>query len=223
MARPKIPRKSTAVDMTAMCDVAFLLLSFFILTAQFKPSEAVTVTTPNSVAAKRAPQKDLVMISLNKEGKVFLSTGETKGDREKKEAIIKSVNANRNLGLADAEIDALVKAPFIGVPLAQLKQQARIPIAQQNDRTLPGIPAKDTINNELLSWMRAVQDAYANQKPPTLLLKGDNLAKYPAFRNIIDAFRKNDFFRFQMVTNPENVPKGSELYNNALRGKPAED
>ncbi len=36
MARPKIARKSTAVDMTAMCDVAFLLLSFFILTTKSK-------------------------------------------------------------------------------------------------------------------------------------------------------------------------------------------
>ena len=31
MPKVKLPRKSTIVDMTAMCDVAFLLLSFFIL------------------------------------------------------------------------------------------------------------------------------------------------------------------------------------------------
>ncbi|MFM7710399.1 MAG: biopolymer transporter ExbD, partial [Ferruginibacter sp.] len=31
MPKIKIPRKSTNIDMTAMCDVAFLLLSFFIL------------------------------------------------------------------------------------------------------------------------------------------------------------------------------------------------
>ena len=74
MARPKIPRKSTSVDMTAMCDVAFLLLSFFILTTKFKPSEAVPVSTPTSVASKVAPEKDIVMISLNKDQKVFLST-----------------------------------------------------------------------------------------------------------------------------------------------------
>jgi len=84
MARPKIPRKSTTVDMTAMCDVAFLLLSFFILTAQFKPSEAVTVVTPSSVASKIAPQKNIVMISLTKDGKVFLSTGDSKDDKDKK-------------------------------------------------------------------------------------------------------------------------------------------
>jgi len=84
MARPKIPRKSTAVDMTAMCDVAFLLLSFFILTTKFKPSEAVPVNTPSSVAAKVAPETNVVMISLNKDGKIFLSTGDSKNDKDKK-------------------------------------------------------------------------------------------------------------------------------------------
>ena len=54
MGRAKLPRKSTSIDMTAMCDVAFLLLSFFILTTKFKPAEAIAVTTPNSVAAKVA-------------------------------------------------------------------------------------------------------------------------------------------------------------------------
>ena len=39
MSRIKIPRKSTAIDMTAMCDVAFLLLTFFILTAKLKQQD----------------------------------------------------------------------------------------------------------------------------------------------------------------------------------------
>lgn len=211
MARPKIPRKSTAVDMTAMCDVAFLLLSFFILTTKFKPSEAVPVNTPNSVAAKVAPETNVVMISLNKDGKIFLSTGDSKNDKDKKAEIIKSVNSHKNLGLSDAEIAALVKAPFIGTPLAQLKQQARLPVEQMTGETLPGIYVKDTTNNELLDWMRGVADAYTGMKP-NILLKGDNVAKYPSFRNIIDAFRKNDFFKFQMVTNPESVPMGTDLY-----------
>lgn len=218
MARPKIPRKSTTVDMTAMCDVAFLLLSFFILTTKFKPSEAVPINTPNSVAAKIAPETNVVMISLNKDGKIFLSTGDSKDDRDKKQQIIQSVNKTRNLGLTDAEVAALVKAPFIGVSLAQLKQQARMQTDQMTGETLPGIPAKDSTNNELMDWMRGVADAYQGMKP-NLLLKGDNVAKYPAFRNIIDAFRKNDFFKFQMVTNPEGVPTGSDLYKLSLSGK----
>jgi biopolymer transport protein ExbD len=211
MARPKIPRKSTAVDMTAMCDVAFLLLSFFILTTKFKPSEAVPVNTPSSVAAKVAPETNVVMISLNKDGKIFLSTGDSKNDKDKKAEIIKSVNSHKNLGLSDAEVAALVRAPFIGTPLAQLKQQARLATDQMTGETLPGIYVKDSTNNELLDWMRGVADAYAGMKP-NLLLKGDNVAKYPSFRNIIDAFRKNEFFKFQMVTNPQSVPMGTDLY-----------
>src|SRR6476620_10495591 len=218
MARPKIPRKSTAVDMTAMCDVAFLLLSFFILTTKFKPSEAVPVNTPSSVAAKVAPETNVVMISLNKDGKIFLSTGDSKNDKDKKAEIIKSVNSHKNLGLSDAEVAALVRAPFIGTPLAQLKQQARLATDQMTGETLPGIYVKDSTNNELLDWMRGVADAYAGMKP-NLLLKGDNVAKYPSFRNIIDAFRKNELFKFQMVTNPESVPTGSDLYKLSVSGK----
>src|SRR5690348_18423070 len=121
MGRPKIARKSTSVDMTAMCDVAFLLLSFFILTTKFKPSEAVPINTPSSVANKIAPETNVVMISLNKDGKVFLSFGDSKGDRTKKESMIKYVNDRHSLGLSEPEIAALVKAPFLGVPIAQLK------------------------------------------------------------------------------------------------------
>jgi biopolymer transport protein ExbD len=217
MARPKIPRKSTAVDMTAMCDVAFLLLSFFILTTKFKPSEAVPINTPNSVSFKVAPENNVVMISLNADGKVFFSTGDTQHDKAKKEEIIKSVNSTRNLGLTDDEIKALVRAPFIGVALGQLKQQARLATEQMTGALLPGIPAKDSTNNELNDWMRGVADAYQGEGRPNILLKGDNVAKYPVFRNVIDAFRKNDFFHFQMVTNPESVPQGTDLYKFGTR------
>lgn len=221
MARPKIPRKSTSVDMTAMCDVAFLLLSFFILTTKFKPSEAVTVQTPNSVASKIAPEKDVVMITLNKDGKVFLSTGDNASDKQKKHDMIASINESRNLGLSKTDIDALVKAPFIGVPLEQLAQQAKLQTEQMNDKTLPGIPAKDTTNNQMIDWMRAVSDVYQGTKV-NLLLKGDNLAKYPSFKNVLTAFKKNKLFKFQMVTNPESVPQGSDLWKANMSGKAVE-
>jgi biopolymer transport protein ExbD len=222
MARPKIPRKSTAVDMTAMCDVAFLLLSFFILTTKFKPSEAVPVQTPNSVAAKIAPEKDVVMITLNKDGHVFLSSGDNTSDKQKKHDMIASINGSRGLGLTEAEIQALVKAPFLGVPMTQLKQQARLQTDQMNAQTLPGIPCQDTTNNELIDWMRAVADVYQGGHL-NLVLKGDNVAKYPAFKNVLTAFKKNRQFKFQMVTNPESVPQGSDLWKKNISGHGSED
>ena len=217
MARPKIPRKSTSIDMTAMCDVAFLLLSFFILTTKFKPSEAVPISTPNSVAAKFAPEKDFIMISLNSEGHVYLSVGDSKGDRDKKQELLTLLNTSHSLGLSNNDIAALVKAPFIGVPISQLAQQAKLSPEQMTSKNLPGIPCQDTANNELTIWIRAAADVYQGEKM-TLLLKGDNAAKYPVFKNIITAFKKNDLLKFQMVTNPENVPEGSDLWKNNVSG-----
>src|SRR6478609_3427736 len=100
MARPKIARKSTIVDMTTMCDVAFLLLSFFILTTKPKPSEAVPIHTPTSVANKFVPDKGVLMISLDKNGQVYLSTSDNADDRSKKKAMLEDINQRNNLGLS---------------------------------------------------------------------------------------------------------------------------
>src|ERR1700737_5224109 len=121
MPRIKVPRKSTSVDMTAMCDVAFLLLSFFILTTKFKPSEALAVTTPSSVSAKVAPDKDVVLVTIDKDGKAYLSVSD--GNMPQRQEIIDAINTSKNLGLTDAEKAAFVKKPssYIGVPFSQLK------------------------------------------------------------------------------------------------------
>ena len=215
MSRPKIARQSTNIDMTAMCDVAFLLLSFFILTTKFKPAEAITVTPPSSVAAKVAPQKDFVLITIDKDGKVFF----TMDDESKKQFIIESLNNTRNLNV---NVKAFVKAGYIGAPISQLSAFLAIPEEQRKGGNLPGIPVKDTSNNEMTEWMRLIKSAYNGQRME-LLLKGDNASKYPAFKNVVTAFKKNDLLKFQMVTNPESIPNGSELYKKASIGEKREN
>ncbi len=221
MARPKIARKSTIVDMTAMCDVAFLLLSFFILTTKPKPSEAVPIQTPKSVANKFVPDKNILFISLNNEGHVYISSGDNASDRAKKQAMIEDINSRNSLGLTKEEIGTLTKQPFIGVSIPQLKQQAHFPLDQITSKHLPGIPTLDTTNNEMTEWIRAAVAAYQGEKLD-LILKGDNVAKYPVFKNILTAFRKNEQFKFQMVTNQANVPQGTDLYKENLSAKPVQ-
>ena len=75
MPKVKVPRKSTAVDMTAMCDVSFLLLTFFILTAKFKPEELVAVDIPMSRSTKSF--SDAITILINKEGKAYITINES--------------------------------------------------------------------------------------------------------------------------------------------------
>ncbi len=211
MGRAKLPRKSTTIDMTAMCDVAFLLLSFFILTTKFKPSEAIAVTTPSSVSSKVAPNKDFVLVTIDKDGKVFL----TIDDKQKREQVANSMNTTKNLGIDVAKFKA---ASFIGSSFSGLNSFLSISEENRKGDLLPGIPVKDTANNELTVWMQAVNEAYAGMKLD-LLLKGDNLAKYPSFKGVLHAFKKNNIQKFQMVTNPENAPAGSELYKKGMNGE----
>lgn len=216
MGRAKIPRKSTSIDMTAMCDVAFLLLSFFILATKQKPPEAVTVAAPSSVSATAAPIESL-LITLTKEGKVFLMMGE--GTRKKE--IVQDINTVKGLGLSAAEVDKVSKMPFIGVPLGQLKSLVNrsepLPPTQ-----MAGIPIKDSATNELVDWVYSITNAYKgtdlSQLQKIILLKGDGDALYPDFKNIKFALKKNGIYKFRIVTNSESAPAGSELYKERKAG-----
>lgn len=210
MGRAKLPRKSTNIDMTAMCDVAFLLLSFFILATKQKPPEAVTVMPPTSVSSKAAPEKS-ILITLNKEGKCFLLLG----DETKKKDILKDINTVKGLGLSEQELSKFAKLSFIGMPLGQIKSALALEQMPPPDKLL-GIPIQDSTNNEMVDWLRSITNVYAGGDQKVLedmiLIKGDNLAKYPAFKNIKFALKKNNLFKFKVVTNSETVPSGSELY-----------
>lgn len=216
MGRAKIKRGSTNVDMTAMCDVAFLLLSFFILTTKFKPSEAINVSPPSSVASKIAPEKDAFLVSISKEGKVFISMS----DAAMKEDVINALIATRQLKFSATDVENFKKANFVGVPLNQLNQFTSLPADKLKNVTLSGVPY-DSTNNELEAWINAAVTAYKSRKV-NFLIKGDNSAKYPAFKGVIDAFKKNEIFKYQLITNPEGIPEGSELQKKNLSGDKSE-
>ena len=209
MPKVKIPRKSTNIDMTAMCDVAFLLLSFFILATKQKPPEVLTVKTPTSVSSKAAPDKS-ILITMTKDGKVFLMLG----DDTKKNAIIDDFNTTRGLQLTAPELAKLKKAEYIGLPVNKLK--SALNLNQEIPANLmDGIPT-DSTNNELSYWIKSVTNAYKGEDQRKLqdmiLVKGDGEALYPIFKNIKEALKANELFKFRIVTEGETVPVGSELF-----------
>lgn len=56
---PKSKKKSTKIDMTAMVDVAFLLLTFFVLTATMSNSTLMDLTMPPKVTNPDDVQQDV--------------------------------------------------------------------------------------------------------------------------------------------------------------------
>lgn len=199
--------------MTAMCDVAFLLLSFFILAAKFKPPEALKVSTPNSVYTRIVPERNVLMVTIDKAGKVYLSFSDN--NTAEKAEVIDAINTQKNLNLTAQEKAAFAKQPtgYIGAPFGQLKaflDRMAVPDGLK-DVSVPGIPVTDTANNELLDWIRAAQTAFTGTTMH-LVIRGDNDSKYPSFQGVIYAFKKNDLLKFQLVTSPVSVPTGTDLW-----------
>src|SRR5580765_1823838 len=211
MGRAKLPRKSTNIDMTAMCDVAVLLLSFFILATKFKPPEALSVITPSSVSTKVAPEKDLLLVTIDKDEKVYLSVSDA--NMAEKKAMIDEINTSKTLNLTDAQKNNFIRIPnaYIGAPFSQLRSYLDKTPEQLQNVVNPGIPAVDSTNNEMVDWFKAAANAFEGKKM-NVLVKGDDAAKYPSFQGVIIALKKNDLMKFQVVTSPVPVPMGTELY-----------
>src|SRR5690242_6272645 len=139
MPKVKVPRKSTSVDMTAMCDVAFLLLSFFILTTKFKSDDGLGVVTPNSVSTKPASDKNVVMVTMDKEGKAYFSVGDN--NTAEKQDIIDMIDQGKNLGLTAKEKAAFARSgSYVGVPFSMLKSYLDLTADQVKNFKSPGIP-----------------------------------------------------------------------------------
>ena len=179
MPKHKIPRKSTNIDMTAMCDVAFLLLTFFMLATKFKPAEAVEITTPNSVSSKQVPEKDVMLISLDKTGKVYLQLDNPNSKRD----VIQGLNTSYSLGLDETHFKAFVNSPSVGVPLSELKSLLSLDAESMKEHPQNGIPC-DSVKNELIDWIKAGLFAYQGKKL-NILIKADNATPYPSLKNVI--------------------------------------
>ena len=211
MARGKIKRGSTFVDMTAMCDVAFLLLTFFILATQFKPSEPVDVTPPSSVSSKHAPQKDYFNVMISKDNQLFIDM-----DEGMRKEVLENVGEQRNLSFSPEDLAYFEKANYVGVPLSQLKQFIRLTPDELGKVKMQGIPY-DSTNNEIQTWITAAF-IVSQGKVVNWLIKGDNASKYTTFSAVIDAFKKNDIFKYNLVTNAADIPEGSELWKKNMAG-----
>ena len=203
------------MDMTPFVDVAFLILTFFIMATKFKPPEPVEVNTPKSVSTTELPESNAVLITIDKEGKVYF-TALSQKDQSVYTSIINDLNSSRNLGLSPAEIQNFRKTYLVGVAFSQVKQLLGMPADQQKNLKQPGIPM-DSTGGELTYWVQAAKSAFAGQQLK-FLIKGDNNSKYPVFKNVIEGLKKNDVYKYNLITAPEDAPVGTELYDQRLRG-----
>ncbi|MFM2268340.1 MAG: hypothetical protein RL757_1781 [Bacteroidota bacterium] len=208
MPKVKIPRKSTAIDMTAMCDVAFLLLTFFMLTSKFKPKDPVAVDIPASRAQIPIPESKIVMLTVDKNGGVFMGVDDQKTRLKWLELVSAPVEQGGfGLQLTAKNQDEFRLTDMFGCDITQLPQVLSIE-GSARDKVQKGIPV-DSMNGRcqledmIFLARKAGQLTHPEDKEGfRIIIKADKEADYQTVDKVIKILqdRKNNANRFNLIT-----------------------
>lgn len=203
MPKVKVPRKSILIDMTAMCDVAFLLLTFFMLTTQFKSDESVIVDTPSSISEVKLPDTDILNITVTADSRVFFSIDNKNFARER---LIKKISEKYEMPFTEKETKAFELTGSIGMPIAQLKSWLNLDEYERKNYQQPGIPI-DSTNNELGAWIMQGRLSNPNVR---ITVKGDQNCPYPVIKSVINTLQSKNVNKFNLITDLESNPNKLE-------------
>jgi len=187
-------------DMTAMTDVAFLLLTFFIMTATFKTNDA-EITTPTSISQIKVPDDELLIISIDKDGKVYFGV-DAKPTRA---AMLDNIAQTKGITFTDIEKSKFALQTSFGFPLNQLKPWLSMPKDEMSKVKQPGIKVDSTGTSELADWVYAARKANPMLR---IALKGDNVAKFPVFKDVLANLQSQNINKFSLITGSEDAPAG---------------
>jgi len=204
MPRAKVKRKSTAIDMTAMCDVAFLLLTFFILSAKPKTQDPIQTEVPGSSAEIALPENDFAMILVG-QGKAFYSIA----GPELRMETLKLMGEKYSIAFTPEEIASFANTESFGVPIGQLKSLLAIKASERNDVKQQGIPVDTTDSNELFNWVRQtrIADKAISNAELRVAIKGDSKEEYPTIAKIIKTLQKQQVNKFSLITSLKSAQK----------------
>ena len=200
MARIKPKRHGVALDMTAMCDVTFLLLTFFIMTTQFKKPDVEQIKPPSSISEKILPDASLMTINATKDGLFYFQPVENGSERIE---LLDKMGQKYGMTFTNPEKAAFAKIQAVGVPMGQLKGYLGLSEDKQKDfKSKEGIPL-DSTNKQLIDW---VQQSLAVNPNYKLAIKGDVTTKYPKVKNLFEGLRDIKFYKFWLITSQEAKP-----------------
>ena len=203
MPKVKPKRKNPSIDMTAMVDVAFLLLTFFILTTKFKAQDRVIVDTPTSISTTKIPATDLFTITVDKEGLVVIGVSQ-----ETRQGMLEKIAENYSLNITPAGMIFFINTPSFGVPIAELPTWLNESNPEKmKDFPYRGIPIdkRRGHTNELKEWINAARRT--NQKL-RFAIKGDRDAAFTTMDDVIFTLQDVKINRFNLITGLEADPNG---------------
>jgi biopolymer transport protein ExbD len=214
MPKIKMPKSNPSLDMTPMVDLAFLLVTFFMLTASVRVSEPVVVDTPSSTSDKLLPD-NVILITIDNKGRAFYNIN----NAEVRVKTLEQMGKQYKIDFTDKEKKRFGGMTSFGVPIAQLKEYIDKEDPERLKVNSTGVPL-DSLHNELADWIQFGRIAAARQartqkdkaeslgrqfkyEPLRFAIKADGEANYIAVKQVIKVFTDKDIYRFNLITNLE--------------------
>lgn len=193
---PAVKKKRRApqeIDMTPYVDVIMLILTFFILTAQFKAelAEDIQVKLPNSGNdTTKLPERNVMTLVINRFGDIF--------------ADVDNINVREDvlgdpIGLAAYHPDSTTQPGWNNPANLNDKGEIKRPIVAFTDR--------EKFKKLLIDFRLSSRSN--TQKDLRIVVKGDKDADIGTVQDLMDILKETKNTRFSFVTDleQEEVPK----------------
>ncbi len=179
--KKRAKKQSTHVDMTPLVDLAFLLLTFFVLTATFSKPKSMELTypVPPEKQEDTPPIKNGITFLLTGDDKIFYYEGEFRAQDDEKGAKTTLKELNYSQGSLHKYLLEKNKG---------LHEQIKALTEQHKNNQLPDSTFK-----------RLVRERKADKSSYTYLIKADREATYKNVIDVIDELNINVVGKYVMV------------------------
>jgi biopolymer transport protein ExbD len=211
-----------ALDMTPMVDLAFLLVTFFMLTASFRMAEPIQVDTPTSIGEVLLPDNH-IMVTISPDGRSFFGISNAAA---KMNALVK-MGEKYKVSFTPLQIKKFSGLPSFGVDIKELGKYIDAGESERMKMKQAGVPNDTLKNPQLKDWIsmggaeavkiyneakgKAAENGQEfKAEKPRYAIKCDAKTKYIFVKDVVKAFTDLKIFQFNLITGLEANPNKRE-------------